>query len=178
MGAAAAATPSPAMTAREVFDQHLAFVWRTLRCQNVAPKDLEDVAQEVFLVIFRKLPQYEERGHLRGWIYRICLHAASTYRRRARVRREILVHDIPEPPPTGLLDPEFERFHASEQLMALLSTLDEDKRTVFALHEIEQIPVSEVAEIVGCPPATIYSRLAAAKKQLVERLSERTGDDE
>ena len=129
-----------AVTAREVFAQHLPFVWRTLRCQNVAPRDVEDVAQEVFVVIFRKLPHYEERGQIRAWIYRICLRAASTYRRRARVRREVLVHEIPEPPPVALLAADVERFHASEQLMTLIATLDEDKRAVFALHEIRAAP--------------------------------------
>ena len=166
-----------AMTAREVFAQHLPFVWRTLRCQNVAPRDIEDVAQEVFVVIFKKLPHYEERGQIRAWIYRICLRAASTYRRRARVRREVLVHEIPEPPPMALLDADVERFHASEQLMTLIATLDEDKRAVFALHEIEQLPIAEVAAIVGCPPATAYSRLAAAKKQLVAELAKRSEDE-
>lgn len=158
-------------TPREVFEDHLPFVWRTLRMQNVAARDVEDVAQEVFVVIFRKLPEYQERGHLRAWIYRICLHAASTYRRRAQVRREILVNEIPEPPPTAPLGMDIERFHASEHLMTLLSKLDEEKRTVFALHVIEQIPITEVAEMVGCPQGTVYSRLAAAKKQLVAMLA-------
>ncbi len=167
------ARPMPTTTThREVFREYLPFVWRTLRMQNVAARDLEDVAQEVFVVIFRKLPEYEERGHLRAWIYRICLHAASTYRRRAQVRREVLVHEIPEPPPSTLLGLDIERFHASEQLMTLLSKLDEEKRTAFALHVIEQIPIAEVAELVGCPPGTVYSRLAAAKKQLVAMLAE------
>lgn len=166
------------MTARTIFQQYVPFVWRTLRCHNVAARDLEDVAQEVFLVVLRKLPTYEERGTLRGWLYRICLRAASTYRRRARVRREVLVHEVPEPPPAALVGAEIERFHAFEQLMALLATLDEEKRAVFALHEIEQIPMAEVAALVGCPTATAYSRLAAAKRQLVKRLAARAGDDE
>jgi RNA polymerase sigma-70 factor (ECF subfamily) len=164
-------------TAREVFEQHLPFVWRTLRSQNVAPRDIEDVAQEVFVVIFRKLPDYQERGQIRAWIYRICLRAASSYRRRARVRREVLVHEVPEPPPAGLVAADVERFHASEQLMTLIAKLDEDKRAVFALHEIEQLSIVEVAAIVGCPPATAYSRLAAAKKQLVALLAKRFEED-
>ena len=61
--------------------------------------------------------------------------------------------------------------------MTLIATLDEDKRAVFALHEIEQLPISEVAAIVGCPPATAYSRLAVAKKQLVAELAKRSEDE-
>ncbi len=162
-----AATMSP----RELFDSHAAFVWRTLKYQSVAERDLDDASQEVFLVIFRKLPELDGRGSLRAWIYGICMRVASDHRRRASHRREVLVPETPD----GAIEPspsaELERSDTREQLTAMIQRLDEDKRAVFVLHEIENLPMNEVALIVQCPLKTAYSRLAAARKQMLVMLS-------
>ena len=59
---------APIMSPRELFDSYAAFVWRTLKYQSVAERDLDDVSQEVFLVIFKKLPELEPRGSIRASI--------------------------------------------------------------------------------------------------------------
>jgi len=159
------------MSPREVFDGYAAFVWRTLKYQSVAERDLDDVGQEVFLVIFRKLPEFEPHGSLRSWIYSICVRVASDYRKRIRRRHEVLVHETPESSHDPIASSQADRVAAKLQLIDLVQRLDDDKREVFILHELENVPMAEVAEMVGCPFKTAHSRLAAARKQMLHMLS-------
>jgi RNA polymerase sigma-70 factor (ECF subfamily) len=146
-------------------------VWRVLRRLGVREADVEDQCQEVFVVVHRKLAEFEGRAQLATWIYGICLRVASDYRRRAHVRREEPTADLPEeqhsPPQPKLL----ERAQARALLDAALAELDEDKRAVFVLYEIEEVPMAEVAQAAGCPLQTAYSRLHAARKKVQASLS-------
>lgn len=149
-----------------VFHECAPFVWRVLRQLGVREADLKDVSQEVFLVVHRKLATFQERSSLRTWVYAIAVRVASDYRRRAHRRRERIGEDLPEavlPPPQH---EELERRRALAWLDAVLDTLDEDKRAVFVLFEIEQVPMVEVAEAVGCPIPTAYARLYAARRHV------------
>jgi RNA polymerase sigma-70 factor, ECF subfamily len=149
---------------RSVFDQYAPYVWRTVRRLGVRPSDVEDVCQEVFLVVFRRSDAFDGSSSIKTWIYGICVRTASNYRRRAHVRREELT-DVP-PDAITAADQE-QRRAAVEALDRALSGLDEDKRAVFVLYEIEQLSMKEVAEALGCPLQTAYSRLHAARAQVV-----------
>ena len=161
--AAKASTPPFA----EIFREHARYLWRALLGLGVRPGDVDDACQEVFLIVHRRLPDFDGRA-LRSWLYAICLRVASEYRRSARVRREISVERIPESDAPGGQD---ERVHAgelSERLLASLERLDADKREAFVLFEIEELPLREVAEVLGCPLQTAYSRLQAARTRVRE----------
>ncbi|APR87422.1 RNA polymerase sigma factor RpoE [Minicystis rosea] len=154
-----------------VFRVHAPFVWRALQGLGVREADLEDVCQEVFLVVHRKLGAFQGRSSIRTWIYGIALHAASEYRRRPHLRREEIAA---APPEQSLPAPQHEALElrrAAQRLDAALARLDDDKRAVFVLYEIEELPMSEVAEAVGCPLQTAYSRLHAARRLVEEALS-------
>lgn len=159
------------MTPRELFESYAAFVWRTLRYHSVAERDLDDVSQEVFLIIFRKLPNFDPRGSLRAWIYGICMRVAWDYRSRAHKRHEVLVDEISDRGGGSNPAEESERLAEQRRLQEMLQRLDEEKRAVLVLHELEGLPMSEVAEIVQCPIKTAYSRLAAARKQMLTMLT-------
>ncbi|OJY27764.1 MAG: hypothetical protein BGO98_41650 [Myxococcales bacterium 68-20] len=159
------------MTPRELFDGYAPFIWRTLKYQGVAERDLDDITQEVFLIIFRKVDELDSPPSMRPWIYGICVRVASDYRKRARHRHEVLVSDAPESTTEATPSSEAERVAAKRQLTEMIQRLDEDKRAVLVLHEIENIPMNEVALIVDCPVKTAYSRLAAARKHLTTMLS-------
>ncbi|WP_146652276.1 RNA polymerase sigma factor [Labilithrix luteola] len=162
------------MTPRELFETYAAFVWRTLRYQSVAERDLDDVSQEVFVIVFRKLPEFEPHGSLRAWIYGICIRVARDYRNRAHKRHEVLYDDVSEHA-GGVSNAEIERLAAQKQLHQMLQRLDEEKRAVLVLHELEGLPMNEVAELVQCPVKTAYSRLAAARKQMLTMLTKAEG---
>src|SRR5262245_57852040 len=74
---------------REIYREHFDFVWRTLVRFGVREQDAQDIAQQVFIVVYRKLDEFEQRSALRTWIFQICVRAASDYRRRAAIRLEV-----------------------------------------------------------------------------------------
>jgi len=155
-----------------VFREHLPFVFRALRRLGVAAGDIDDVCQEVFVVVMRKLAEFEGRSQLRTWIYGICVRSASDYRKRAPRRREVLTDEVPEGV-TGKGPHEYAtEAEARDLLDRLLAELDDDKRAVFVLYEIEELPMAEVALALECPLQTAYSRLHAARRRVQERATE------
>ena len=155
-----------------IFREHAPFAWRVLRRLGVRESDVEDAAQEVFLVVHRRLRDFEGRSSLRTWIYGICVRVASDHRRRAHVRREQPTDRPPERAGSAPQPRELEARQARALLDAALSRLDDDKRAVLVLFEIEEVAMKDVAEAVGCPLQTAYSRLYAARRELREALGE------
>lgn len=155
---------------RALFDEHVDFVWRVLRRHGVPDRDADDICQEVFLVVFRKLDEFAGRSSLRTWIYGIAARSALAARRKAHVRRELL-----EP---ASLDQRVEptqyeqaahRFELSLVERAL-AALDAEKREAFALYELEGMSVLEVAQAVGVPENTALYRIHRAREELERRL--------
>jgi RNA polymerase sigma-70 factor (ECF subfamily) len=136
---------------------------------------LMDAAQEVFLVVNRRFREFEGRSTLSTWIRQICLRVALSYRRRRGRRRE----DIVEQPPDAGIEAEqhsgLERREERARLNRLLDALDDDQRAVVVLYEIELLPMREVAETVGCPLQTAYSRRKAALERLRAAMNEGEG---
>ena len=151
----------------EVYEANAAFVWRAVRRLGVRPADVDDVCQEVFMVVLRKLPDFAARSSLRTWVYGIAVRCASTHRRRAHVVREAPTENIE---PTEHTQPDGRATRA--QLDRLLDLLDQDKREVFVLYELEELTMNEISSIVGCPVQTAYSRLHAARRIMLTATSD------
>src|SRR5262245_16857882 len=86
----------------DVYRDYATYAWRVLRRLGVRDVDVEDVCQELFLVVHRKLPQFAHRSTLRTWLYSIAIRCASDYRRRAHIKREEprnTVYGAPVEPP-------------------------------------------------------------------------------
>lgn len=162
----------PLLDVAEVFRNEVPYVARALRYFGVPDKDLADVCQEVFIVVHRKLSEFEHRSSLRTWLFRICQRAASDYRKKAYVRLETPVEATPES--SAPVDPFTQPLETRRLLLRALDQLDNDKRAVFVLFEIEGLDMKEVAEVMGCPLQTAYSRLHAARRTLAETLREQT----
>lgn len=149
-----------------LFRDYGAFAWRVLRRLGVAERDVDDVCQEVFVIVHRRLPSFEERSSAQSWLYGICVRTAADYRKRAVHRREVTV----EEPYERAIDPSQESDAALREARAtldrILDSLDDDRRAVFVLFEIEELPMTEVAFAVGCPLQTAYSRLHAARRDV------------
>jgi RNA polymerase sigma-70 factor, ECF subfamily len=153
----------PRPSVRQIFDEHARYIWRTLRHLGVPEADTPDLCQEVFVTVHRRLASFEGRSTLRTWLYGICIRVASEHRRRPHVRKETALSE--PPPPSGSQfamapDSNLEQRSAVQRLLAVL---DDDKRQVVVLYEIEGFSMKEVAEIVQCPLQTAYSRLHAAR---------------
>lgn len=170
---------------RAVFDAHFDFVWRSLRRLGVREADVDDALQEVFVVVHRKGSEFEGRSKITTWLYGICFRIASDYQRKAYIRREQPTDEIPEAAPDLALlqsaEVSVESAEARALLEEVLSALDVEKRAVFVLYEIEELPVEEIAERVGIPVGTVYSRLKTARgifEKSVQRLKTRLAHDE
>jgi RNA polymerase sigma-70 factor (ECF subfamily) len=166
------------MTFEELYDRHFEFVWRTLRRLGVPPSDLPDVAQDVFLVVHRRLGDFEERSKVTTWLFRIAAHSARDRRRRAHLRREVAVEDAGFDPPDPSEDASvaLERADDRALLTQALSLLDEEQREVFVAFELEGMTGQAIATALGIPLGTVYSRLRLGRerfRQGVVRLTAR-----
>lgn len=151
----------------EVYRDNARFVWRTVRRLGVREADVEDVCQKVFIIVHRKLDTYDGSSKVTTWLFGICYRVVADHRRRAHHVREV----FDEPAIARMARaPDQQEGLARQQARALLDRmldqLDEPKRAVFVLSQLEQLPMKDVAEAVGCPLQTAYSRLHAAQRQL------------
>lgn len=163
-GEETARTDAP--TLPDLYRQHWAFVWRALRAHGVRAADLEDQTHEVFLVVHRKLPEFEARSRVTTWLFGIAARVASDWRRRAHVRRERATAEPPEraDAPSRQPDEGLEERQARAALEWILDGMSDEQRVVFSLFELDAMPADEIAALVGCPVNTVYSRLRLARK--------------
>jgi RNA polymerase sigma-70 factor, ECF subfamily len=162
----APAGPEGLLGAAGLFREYAPFAWRVLRRLGVAERDADDVCQEVFVTAHRRIASFEGRSSQRTWLYGICVRTASEYRRRAVHRHEVLSEGVPEAAVDASQEEDAALREARATLDRILGSLDDDKRAVFVLYEIEELPMTEVAVAVGCPLQTAYSRLHAARRDV------------
>lgn len=153
-----------------IFRAHAPLVHRALRRLGVSEADAPDVLQDVFVVVHRKLGEFEGRSQLKTWIYGIAVRVASDHRKSAYVRRERATDQVPERAGSAPELKELERRERVAMLDRALSMLAPEKREVLVLFELEELPMKEVAAAVGCPLMTAYSRLYAARDELKRAL--------
>lgn len=155
------------LTFSKVYERHAGFVWRTVRRLGVRERDVEDACQEVFLVVHKKMGALEADPSLEAWLFAICRRVAAAHRRRASARHErdeLTTANEPSVAPTQ--SDSLQRREARALLDRALDALDDPKREVFILFELERRPMTQVAELVGCPLKTAYARLYAARGQV------------
>lgn len=159
-------------TFEQVYAEHFDFVWRCVRRLGVAPASSDDAVQDVFLVVHRRLADFEGRSSVRTWLFGIARRVVRDHRPRARERElddgqlAALAESADRAP-----DERAARNEAARLLNALLQRLDEDKREAFILSELEQISVPDIADEIGVNLNTVYSRVRAARKELEEGLA-------
>ena len=156
-----------------VIRQQAGFVFRVLRHLGVPDDQLQDAAQEVFLVILRRLHSFEGRSELTTWIYGICRNMALRSRHAARAARarELVTGEPPEGAAAETQTSSVQRRQALARLYAALQELQEPTRMVFVLFEIQRLPMAEVAAVMGCTRSTAYSRLYAARAHVEDALA-------
>lgn len=157
---------------RALVNEHFDLVWRTLCRLGVPVPDLDDAAQQVFLVVSRKLSAIES-GREKPFIFQTALRVASDARRTMRRRREVFDPTLLErvdsaPGPEALT----ERKQARAMLDTVLDQLPLELRAVFVLFEIEEMSSIEIGQLVGVPTGTVASRLRRARAEFQARVQE------
>lgn len=176
-----AAKPTPAeleAALAAAYEADFEFVWRSLRRLGVPPEQLEDAAQDVFVVAARRVHEFEGRAKVRTWLFAIAQRVAQRKRRdafRHRRRTEALATEQAHTGGDRTRDPSA-AIDAASTLAAMLDHLDDAQRLVFVLVEVEQLSAVEVGEALDTNVNTIYSRLRTARtklRQLAEQIRER-----
>ncbi len=156
-------------------------VWRNLRRLGVPEALVEDAAQDVFLVIHRRLPEFEGRSSLRTWVFGIVLRVAARQRRKSRgvAGRETLApSELMEALAAPSRDSPFEQavhHQATELLHEVLAELDAERSALLIMVELEQMSVAEAADTLALNLNTAYSRLRAARRAFEQQLAIRLG---
>lgn len=155
-----------------LYEQYFNFVWRSARRLGVADALLDDAVQDVFVVVHRRLDDFEGRSSVKSWIFGITRRVAKDHRRRAsRKDRGKVPADglaaVGEPTPAELA----QRSEARTLLYQMLDGLDEQKREVFILAELEEMTVPEIAESIEANVNTVYSRLRAARRAFEQQVT-------
>jgi RNA polymerase sigma-70 factor (ECF subfamily) len=149
-----------------LYKQEFGYAWRTLRRLGVRERDLPDVAHDFFIVVYRRLSDYDSSRPVRPWLFGIAFRVVSDYRRLARNARET-PEDAPEivdhAPP---VDEQIAERQAREAVVRVLDELDLDRRAVLVMHDLEDHPIPEIAAALNIPVPTAYSRLRLAREDL------------
>jgi len=153
---------------RDVFDAEYDYVYHSLRRLGVQDRDLEDVCHEVFVAVYENLPRYDRTRPLKPWLFAFAFRFASDYRRLARHKTEL---GVPEDVVASGA-PNAEDIAQSREAAALVSRALEamplDQRAVFVLYEIDETPMKDIADSLGIPLNTAYSRLRLARAVFAE----------
>lgn len=170
--------PAGPLRFRDVYQTHARYVWRVGRGLGVSTLHIDDVVHDVFLVVRRRLPDFQPERSLRAWLAGITRRVVGHLRRK-HAREERRLRALPTPDPPSSPFETLERQDAAVLLERFLATLPDDKRMAFLLMDVEGLTANEVAEACGSHAQTIYSRRREARRQferfVVEVSSEHGG---
>jgi len=152
-----------------LYREHYPFVWRSVRRLGIPDGEVDDVVQDVFVVVHRRLDDFEGRSSVRTWLFGIAYRVVRDRRRSfaARVDRERQVEHAR--PPTEP-DRRLARHQAVATLDDLLAELDEDQRETFVMAEVLHMSAPEIAKIMEVKLNTVYSRLRRAREAFEDAL--------
>ena len=157
-------TPGPLAACARAFEEEFDYVHRTLRRHGVRPADVDDLAQEVFMVMWRRWSEFDARRPLRAWLSGIAFNLVGNY--YARAGREVPVADfeLVDQSPHG--EDALAGARARRMVLAALDRLPEKYRTVLVLRDIDGVPMREIASQQRVALFTAYTRLRRGRQEL------------
>jgi RNA polymerase sigma-70 factor (ECF subfamily) len=166
-----------------VYEAHFPFVWRNVRRLGVPHASVEDVVQEIFVIVHRKLGDFEGRSSVKTWLFGILLRVVRDFRKSQRRKNpqgqeERLDPEALGDDPSQAPDQRAASAEGIRVLHALLDELDDEKREVLVLAELEQLTVPEIAESLGINLNTVYSRLRVARQEFEQAIQRRRAREE
>ena len=159
-----------------VYEHEFDFVYRVV-ARLASTADVEDLVQEVFIVVHRKLPEFRGDARITTWLFRIAYRVVGAYVRRERLRRTLLFWigaDADEYESSS--SPSERHLDDARAVRAGLERLSFEKRSALLLFEVEGWSGEEIAKMLGVPIGTVYTRLLHARREFVrahDRFTER-----
>jgi RNA polymerase sigma-70 factor (ECF subfamily) len=159
-----------------LLSKHEAFVRSQLKRFGASASALDDLTQEVWLVSLARSPHFPDERALRAWLVQVCRRVAAG-ERRSRVREPLLHQETFELPVAARQTERIERVASEQERIAALASLTDEQLDVLALYGSGELSMREVADLIGAPEATVYSRYRAAVDEVNRKLrrSERVG---
>jgi RNA polymerase sigma-70 factor (ECF subfamily) len=148
----------------EAFQRELDYVFRTLRRLGTSPGEVEDLAQEVFLALRGAWAEYDAERPLRPYLFGIAFRIASANQRKRNREVAFGVIDVGDSGPGP--DAALEAKQARALVLAALERIPLPRRAVLVMHDIDDVPVTQVATVLKIPMFTVYSRLRKARREL------------
>ena len=156
-----------ALSVERIYADYFDFVWRNVRRRGVSEAAIDDVVQDVFVIVHRRLASFEGRSSIKTWLYGIVRrvvkdHFRAVHQRTHRGELDESLHKDSSAPdgPKAL-----RRKEGASVLHQLLDSLSEKKREVFILAELEELSITEIAEALGENFNTVYSRVRSAREE-------------
>jgi RNA polymerase sigma-70 factor (ECF subfamily) len=161
-----------------IYQAHFSFVWRSVKRLGIRDAAIDDAVQEVFVVVHRRLAGFEGRSSVRTWLFGIALRVVRDHRRSAR-RRDPGCEVDPDTLRANDSGPAetAEKAEAVRLLHALLDELDDERREVFVMAELEQMAMPEISEALGINVNTAYARLRTARQEFEQALARHRARD-
>jgi RNA polymerase sigma-70 factor (ECF subfamily) len=168
----------------EVYEAFFPFVWRSARRLGAPQGTLDDVVQEIFVVVHRRLGDFEARSSMKTWIFGIVLNVVRTHRRKLRTSAPHALRQEGTADPEGLSDTAAgphelaSKAEAARLVDRLLDSMEDTRREVFVLAELEQMTVPDIAAALDIPLNTAYSRLRLAREEFAAAAARHRARDE
>lgn len=158
----------------EIYRDELDYVWSTLRRLGIPDRDREDLAHDVFVVVHRRLPDFELGRPVRPWLFGIAFRVVAGHRRRKRV-----VDGTSEAEGVEARTPHESAVEGQRRALVqrALASLSLEKRAVIVMHDIDEVPVTQVADALEIPLNTAYSRLRLARAEINKAVRRLTAAD-
>jgi RNA polymerase sigma-70 factor, ECF subfamily len=157
-------SPPGQLTFDHLYREYFAFAWRALQALGVERDALDDAAQELWVIVHRRLPSFEGRSKVKTWLFGIAVNVARNQRRHSR-RHPAMAPPSLEP---ASVEPDAESVHAGREawhlVEAFLSTLDDERRVVFVSCLLEGLSAPEVAGLTQLGVLTVYNRIRALRR--------------
>jgi RNA polymerase sigma factor (sigma-70 family) len=160
---------------RVLVDRHKQGVFTLIRCKVESKETAEDLAQEVFLKVYRCIPGFREEARFGTWLYRITLNTVTDYLRARRRRPVTAMLDTVKGwfgEPGELPEEQAIRREKRETVVHILRCLPEKYRDILFLYHYRQLSCSEIAQLMELPVKTVETRLYRAKSMMKQQWQE------
>jgi RNA polymerase sigma-70 factor (ECF subfamily) len=175
--------PEPRATFAEIYESCFAFAWRTARRLGTPEANLDDVVQEIFMVAHRRQHEFEGRSSIKTWVYGIVFNVVRAHRRELGAKHPHALDAERRADPGVVVDAadgpheRAAKREAARFIDRFLARLDDDRRDVFVLAELEQLTAPEIAALLDVPLNTVYSRLRLARLEFSKAVARHRARD-